>query len=143
MLSILKRDYNKLEFQRGLITIANSWATIEYKNKTGRSEAKITEIIEAHNLDRLANELNHITDFIICCGDKATAAVCALQYKEKLHQDCQILYVSHLGNQGLNKTIKESINGCRIKSSKNKKIQANNRILRLEVVAKKLIEQIK
>ena len=143
LLEILYTTYKMPEFKRGLITISNSWATIEHKKKTGRSQAKITEIYEKDNLDRLANELNQITDFIICCGDKAKAAVDKLQDQKILQQDCQILYVAHLGNQGLNNTIKKSIHGSTLIKTGDEETQAQNKLERLQVVAKDLIEQIK
>lgn len=154
VLNILRDTYGLNNFERGKITITNAWSQVEYENKTKRSQADNKEILEENNLNRLADEIKDITDFILCCGDKAKIAVLALQQQGKFNQNCGILEVPHLGNQGMNATIKEDINSNEIISYKKasdkpkeearslKKIRADNRISRLDVVAKEVYEQI-
>jgi hypothetical protein len=145
VLSNLRNIYGLNDFERGKITITNAWDKVEYKGKTPnkptRTEADDKEILGENNLNRLADEIKDITDFILCCGNKAKIAVLALQQQGKLNQNCGIIEVPHLGNQGTNKTIKEDVSGDRIISG-DKTRSSSNRILRLEVVAKKIYEQI-
>jgi hypothetical protein len=143
VLNILRNTYGLNDFERGKITITNAWSQVEYENKTKRRQADDKEILEENNLNQLAYEIKDITDFILCCGDKAKIAVLNLQQQGKLNQNCGIIEVPHLGNLGINNTIKEDVNGDRIISGNGDSPRSSsNRILRLEVVAKKIYEQI-
>lgn len=108
--------------------------------------------MDPRNLDRLAVEVEGITKLIICFGDKATAAIECLSTKGKIKSKVIIVNLVHLGNQGLNSSIKSAIDGTEIKcystaAEKPKdeqrsleKIRGDNRILRLEVVAQNILE---
>ncbi len=141
-------------FTRKEIHITNAWDKVEYPKKTSRSEASISEIMRIENLDRLSIELGIIKKFIICCGDNAIAAVLALKYAHKINTNTKIIFLGHLGNQALNLSIKNALDGTIIKSYSKakdkpdseqrslKEIRNNNRSLRLEVIAKKISNQI-
>ena len=87
----LIEDFHIDGFQRGNVTITNSWHKVEYTGKggTGRSEATLNDIFEQNNLDRLADELKDITDFIMCCGVNAKAVVEYLLSHKKLKNSCK------------------------------------------------------
>jgi len=83
---ILERLRNEKPFQnysssRYDFRIVNAWYQVEYKFKTGRSQAKDSEITKSENLDRLKSELENITDYIICFGKKAEIAIEAIYPK--------------------------------------------------------------
>lgn len=107
-------DYDDMEnlerddWTRENIWITNSWSCVEYKERTGRSEATISQILETENILRLANELGVIENVIVCCGDKAQRAVCCLYNRGKLHCTVKIVSLCHLGNQALNRWIQNS-----------------------------------
>ena len=89
-------------FRRGCVRITNAWDKVEYKKKTGRSQAADDEILTSHNLDRLRHELSGIEHAIICCGDKASLAVGALRERQEINRTVGVFSIPHLGNQGLN-----------------------------------------
>lgn len=156
VLSTLKNTYKLTDFERGRITIANSWGQVEFKGDggTGRTEADILEVIEKDNLDRLSEDIKETTDYIICCGVNSKVTVSVLQYAGKLIENCRVIYVCHLGNQAINMTITQSVDGNEIKPCKKlffkttwdertlKNISADNRYKRLAVVAKSIYDQI-
>lgn len=154
LLEILTRDYEYSGFTRSEICVTNAWDKVEYKKKTGKSEAKLHEILSNKNLDRLAKEVGVIEKLIICCGVNAKAAILSLSKDKKINSNAKIVFLDHLGNQSLNSSIKFALDGSKIKSYSNsvkkpagetrslKKIGNENRILRLQVVAKRLNEQI-
>lgn len=121
-------------FFRGEIWITNAWSTVEYENKTGRTEAKEEEILLLDNLERLYCELYRIERAIICCGDRAKAAVCELRRQNRIELSVGLFRIPHLGNQSLNSKF-------RIEST-DESTPSERRILRLEIVAKCLHEQI-
>jgi uracil-DNA glycosylase len=151
LLLILRRDYGLTEFQRGWITIANSWPIVEYEEKTGRSEATLPEVMAASNLDRLAEDIVDVTRYVICCGDNALASVSGLREANRLTENLKVIQVKHLGNRGLNH-IHEGVGGTDIISAKQRKrdgdtrsikdIQSDNRLLRLKRVAKDIVEDM-
>lgn|GEM_PF-923463 len=157
ILGILTNDYGHSGFTRDEICITNAWDQVEYSNgagNTGRSEATILEILNARNLDRLANEINKIEKIIICCGINAEAAILALLYADKICLSVKIITINHLANRSLNSSIKYALDGSEIKHyfyAKDKPadetrsletIQNDNRLLRLQVVAKKIHDLI-
>lgn len=154
LITILHDTYGKNEFTIDKITITNSWAQVEYPDKTGRSEAKISEVLEDSNLERLSSEICDIEKIIICCGVNANAAVSQIKNSGELKLGVQVVQLAHLGNQAINSKIRTSLDGNKIvsysKSSQKpagekrtlKKIKEDNRILRLKVVAKNLNDQM-
>lgn len=134
---------------RSQITITNAWAGIEYLDKTGRSEASDGEVMQAENIDRLARELRHITMLIVFCGEKAKLACHELRARKCLPLSVQVAFVSHLGSQGLNKTIESDVTGRPIVAAREqrlagrvdslKAIQRENTVLRLQVAVDGLL----
>lgn len=76
-------------------TITNSSDRIHYKNKTGDSEAPLSEILLPENLFRLETELSGMK-YIICMGEKAKKAVSAI------HIPVVMIKSEHLSNRHLN-----------------------------------------
>lgn len=136
------------ELSRTHTTITNAWDRIEYQQKTGRSEATDEEVTQAGNIDRLSDELRHVTMLIVFCGRKAELA--AHQLRSFLPQSVQMAFAPHLGSQGLNKTIKSDVTGQPIVEASEqqrngrpdslKHIQRENTCRRLEVVVERLLE---
>lgn len=154
LLDILSQQKEFSSLTRDEIVVTNSWDKIEYPDKTDRSEATISEILDPRNLDRLAAEVEGISKFILCFGDNAIATIQCLSYAGKVNANVKIVNFVHLGNQALNSSIKYAIDGteikCYSKASEKpkdekrslKKIESDNRILRLEVVAQNIVEQL-
>lgn len=109
----LLNERSNLEFTREAITITNAWDQVEYKSETGRSEAKVNEIVAPENLQRLVSELKDIEQLIICSGEKAYNAV--EKIKKLLKNDVVIVKIRHLGFQSLNQ-ISTDIKGNEILS---------------------------
>ena len=144
LLEMMTDKYGLPGFTRGEVWITNAWDKVEFKYKTstgdkaGRNEASLREIFQDDNLDRLEAELRCIEKLIVCCGDRAISAVNCLKRSGKLK--AHIARLIHLGNQALNKSIKEDVHGNPIEKGKNKSRQ--NRLARIEVVAKCLNDQL-
>jgi uracil-DNA glycosylase len=82
---ILEHFRNEKPFQnysssRYDFRIVNAWDTVEYKKKTKRTQATVSEIKDSKNLARLKSELENITDYIICFGKKAEIAIEAIYH---------------------------------------------------------------
>jgi hypothetical protein len=86
--------------KRAAYVLTNSWSQIEYLAKTGRSEATVSEILSADNLNRLERELADITTILIC-GQKAKHAVLELQAQGRLAK-AKIAIVMHLSPLAVN-----------------------------------------
>lgn len=114
LLNIIGPHLKLPHLSRDQITITNAWPEVEYVAKTKRSEASNPEIVQAKNLDRLAEELQHISVLIIFCGAKARLASTKLLEDKLLHCSAQIGFLPHLGNQGLNKIIQTDLSGTPI-----------------------------
>ncbi|MDD5125819.1 hypothetical protein [Methylovulum sp.] len=137
--SLLKRK----DLIRKNITITNAWPKVEYKAKTGRSEASDQEIKGSHNIKRVQRELNDISDFVIFCGEKAKTVSQFL----RLNKSPKFIYVEHLAIRGLS-SIKIDAYGNPIVAASGtgkikKAIQAENTKKRLNVVAINLLNQLK
>ena len=121
-------------FSRDEIWITNAWSEVEYKTKTGRSEAKEEEILHPDNLDRLYRDLSRIERAIICCGRRAGAAVRELRRRNRIEISVGLFCIPHLGNRSLNTSIRleatEGDTSCEMRTR------------RLEIVAERLHEQI-
>ncbi|MDA1987121.1 uracil-DNA glycosylase family protein [Bacillus anthracis] len=132
--------FSELDWQRGHITITNSWDQIEYngKNKRKRSEASEKEILMDANLNRLYEEIKHTRRFIICFGDNAIKAV------KKLESGLQakIIETHHLSLRKLNRSINKDIHGKEIIAGKTKIEQNANTHKRLQVICQKIKKQI-
>lgn len=136
-------------FIRDSVTITNAWSQIEYKSRTGRSEATDLDIQTDSNIERLSNELRHVTKMIVFCGGKAKLALNELVRRKLISHPTKIAFVEHLGARGL-LSIKRDIQGRAIVAAKEqrrlgrrdplKSIQAENTRLRLEVVVRCLLD---
>lgn len=105
LLSILNRkNGNIASFCREDITITNATTKVEFKAKTGRTEATEEEVKETNNIKRLYNEVKHTEKFIVCCGNNAKIAIDEV-YKNYSGCKATVIYLQHLGLQGLNRTI--------------------------------------
>ena len=133
------------KFMREKIRITNAWDKVEYKSSCrNRTEPTISEILCPSNLERLACELRDIQIAIICCGKKATLAICRLKIHGKLPNP-KIIILPHLGNQALNSMIPNKdcdsvppdihLGACRGTES------GIRRRLRLTLVAEQLLAQ--
>lgn len=131
------------------ITIANAWAGIEYQSATGRSEASDDEVKQTENINRLADELRHVTKLVVFCGEKAKLACRELRARKCLPSSVQVAFVSHLGSQGLNRAIESDVTGRPIVAAREQRlagradslqaIQRENTGLRLQVVLNSLV----
>jgi hypothetical protein len=136
---------------RSDVTIANAWKTVEYPAKTHRSEATDAEIRIPSNIERLAAEVQHVTELIVFCGDKAEIAAHELQKNYLPLGLPKFAYIKHLGTLGLN-LITIDVNGSPIISGKKqlpvgpysavRHIQSANTCRRLGVVAASLAARI-
>lgn len=147
LLDKLKIALKKNDLDRRNITITNAWSRVEYKQRTGRSEATTSEIVSDANIARLRTELVRVTELVVCCGDKARIAVDACD----LSKNVKVVFIKHLSTRGLN-SIKTDVNGEKIRSAKELRsqgdkrsiscIQSDNTSKRLDVVCKCIISQI-
>jgi hypothetical protein len=105
VIELLSTEYGRNEISRTKATIANSWSNVEFYSNggTGRSEAKIEEVMDVENLNRLADEIEGIEKYIFACGINAKATVMTLKYGQKLNQNVKVFGLRHLGNQSINK----------------------------------------
>ena len=84
----------------------------------------------------IRHEIKNTKKFIVCCGNNAKLGVDAVYLN---HSRCRatIIYLPHLGLQGLNCTIKHDIHGNKLV-----KKSPGNTYKRLEVISEKFIDQI-
>ena len=134
---------------RAHVTIANAWCRIEYKQKTQRSEASKEEVMLDTNIDRLADELQHVKMLIVFCGRNAQLTSQKLRLLNRLSESVQMASICHLGFQGLNKIKCDISSQSIVKASeqrrcgcqKSKKvIQQENTDRRLKVVVERLLQ---
>lgn len=147
LLSLLSIAIGRSDLTRENITITNAWPQVEYKAKTGRSEATTQEITAPENLQRIQHELEEITDFVIFCGEKAKIVS---QYLKLKHHP-KFAYIEHLGLRGLC-LIRRDVSGepivaADIQISAGTKtdkqaIQNENTVKRLAVLARSLVSQL-
>jgi hypothetical protein len=110
--------------------ITNAWKFIEYLKKTGRREAKISEIKQKENLLRIDNELQNM-EIVILFGKKAQSVL------KLIHFNGILISVPHLSFGGL-ASIKKDINN---NSLKNK--EKGNTKKRIEVIASTILQKFK
>ena len=147
LLGMLSTALGRADLTRINVTITNASRTVEYEEKTGRSQPTEAEVIAPDNLHRLERELRNVKEFVIFCGEMARAA----SERLRLVNAPTILYVEHLGARGL-LSIKNDIGGEAIVKASDqrdagrkeslKKIQTENTTKRLEVVARSLLAQL-
>lgn len=101
-------NLNADDWTRENIWITNAWPRIEYPARTGRRQARVSEVLCTENITRLAGELCNINNIIVCCGIRAQRAVGCLGNQGRLHCAVRIIPLCHLGNQALNGWIPNS-----------------------------------
>lgn len=79
--------------------VTNAWPQIEYPALTGRSVPTVAEVLQPHNLARLAAELASLR-WVVACGVQAHVAVQALREGGQLA--AQAAYARHLSQRALN-----------------------------------------
>jgi hypothetical protein len=144
LLSLLSKELNRTDLERSNVTITNAWPNVEYKEKTGRSEATLAEITAPENLKRLREELDQVTELVIFCGERARAAGRLLN----LRRNPRFVYIGHLGLKGLC-LIRTDVGGNPIvairdaASGKSKRdLQRQNTQRRLAVLARSIRVQL-
>lgn len=131
LLEILATRLNRPEITRNNVTITNAWPYVEFQNQTGRTEAKISEIKQQWNIDRLFHQLSGIKEVVIACGVRAQVVCRRLN-----GLDAKIIEIPHLGARGLNT----------IELKTNKQSKSDNNTKRLEILAERIavvIEKIR
>jgi hypothetical protein len=114
--------------------INNAWPRVEYREKTGRTEAAPSELLGDENLDRLRRELAGVR-LIICFGLKAAAVIDALAGRNLLRPGTAVLRGRHLGMQSINR-VKTGIDGRPIMKGEPGATQK-----RIAVIARGILEQ--
>lgn len=148
LLSLLARELSRDDLTRGNITITNAWSRVEYRSKTGRSEATLQEVEGTDNVKRLQQELEEVSDFIIFCGARAKAAARHLQLRHKP----RLVFIRHPGLRGLSLMATdlrgEPILAAELQVSRGSKearrsIQAENTRRRLAVLVHSILKQLR
>lgn len=138
LIEFLRSDTRLGDLSRSHITITNAWPTIEYKKRTGRSEARDSEILSSANMERLVSELSGITMLIVFCGKKAGIAGERLKATSGLPESAIVSTVAHLGTRGLNAIKLESP----LPSSADASIGMTSTNRRLQVIANQLLQSL-
>ncbi|MFJ7982185.1 uracil-DNA glycosylase family protein [Lysinibacillus xylanilyticus] len=125
---------NELSWNRRDVTITNAWNKVEYKGKTGRTEATKKEVLSDENLKRLYNEIKDTKEYIVAFGYLAEQVLEELNTKHQLN--VKVLSAPHLSLQRLNTSIVVP------EPQRNTNTSSENNQYRLEVVATKIIEQL-
>ena len=122
--STIFRDTDRYEYR-----ITNAWDKVEFKSRTGRTEATKKEISTEENISRMKRELNGM-DIVIFFGEKAQ------RIKNLIDFSGIILTTQHLSFQSLNQ-IKKDKNGIKLMNKEKKNTEK-----RLEVVAEEVLCQL-
>jgi len=138
LLTLLGQALNRSDLARVNVTITNAWPLVEYRGKTGRTEATVKEITAEGNTARLQQELAGITDFVIFCGARARSASGYL----RLEHHPRFVFVKHLGLRGLS-LIRRDVGGEPIVAAARRDLQGKNNLKRLEVVAHSIVSQLR
>ena len=131
-LLVYLQKQNNIIFQyrdRYSYRITNSWDKVEFKSRTGRTEATKKEINTKENIERVKKELDGI-DIVIFFGKNAQRIVDLLNFNG------MILRTRHLSFQSLNQ-IEQDINGSVLMKGETKNTEK-----RLEVVAEDILSQL-
>lgn len=122
-----------LGLTRDQVAIDNASVEVLYKAKDGRTEAKISEIRQPTNIDRLEQELLPDTKIIIAMGHRAFIAAQKLQER---HRELIVIKGRHPGFSSMNR-IKKDVNQRQIKAG-----AADSTYLRAEVIANMIRSQM-
>jgi len=147
LLALLSKALNRSDLTRSNITITNVWPDIEYKAKTGRSEPTAKEVKSPKNIERLQQELDDISEFVIFCGEKARTVSQDLRLKHKP----RFVYIQHPGLRGLSLIVTD-VQGERIVAANVRvsagsdlskaRIQSDNTQRRLAVLVRSILTQL-
>lgn len=85
--------------RRADYVVTNAWPQVEYPALTGRSVPTPAEVLQPHNLDRLAAELAGLR-WVVACGTQAHEAVRALRDSGRLAAEAA--YERHLSQRAIN-----------------------------------------
>jgi hypothetical protein len=85
--------------ERADYIVTNAWPQVEYPALTGRSVPTVAEVLQADNLQRLANELSGVR-WVVACGAQAHEAVRALRHRGALA--AEVAYARHLSQRAIN-----------------------------------------
>lgn len=123
---------------REKVTITNAWDKPEHICKTGRSEAKISEIKSTPNIKRLFLDVKHTEKYIICFGKRAETAIQEV-IKVHFHDKTppKLITTRHPGMQSLNR-ISTDLEGNAILKG-----QQDATKKRLKVIALEIYNQVK
>lgn len=97
LLELLAGALGRDDLHREEVTITNAWPKVEYRAKTGRTEASEREVCAPENVERLRRELDEVTELVIFCGRKARAVAPLLRLKHRP----SFVFISHPGLRGL------------------------------------------
>lgn len=130
------------------VTVTNAFTRVEYKARTGRSEASVAEVRQEENISRLNAELADISDLVIFCGDRAGVVA----ERVTLRAGARSVRITHLGMQGINQ-ITHDIDGAPILSVADSKIAGDKRSAkkigrantsrRIDVLVQRVLDQMK
>lgn len=124
------------EWGRGSAHILEATERVEYRKKTGRTEATPAEVRQPENLARLASQIPADADNIVALGKNAGIAVDALREAGMLPESARTATSRHIGFQGLNQ-IREDTEGRPLIPG-----EPGNTQKRVEVVVKEVRHQL-
>lgn len=111
--------------------ITNAWATVEHEAKTGRSEAKPSEIRNPLNIKRMREEIHDMTS-VIFFGKRAQGVI------KHLNLDgIKVIHSRHTSFQCLNRMKLRSKYDCK------KCVRLSNTQQRLEILLDEISKQLK
>lgn len=97
LLALLAEALGRDDLVRENVTITNAWPKVEYRERTGRSEASEREVCAPDNVERLRRELDEVSDLVIFCGRRARAVAPLLRLKHRP----RFVFIRHPGLRGL------------------------------------------
>lgn len=147
LLSLLGQALGRDDLNRENVTITNAWPRVEYRERTGRSEASEREVVSPDNVERLRRELYEVTDLVIFCGKRAAAVAPLLRLKHRP----SLVFIKHPGLRGLSlirtdaygkEIVAAHAAACRDGRHGKTELQAQNTRRRLAVLVGSICEQL-
>lgn len=149
LLQELEMRLGRNDLNRKNITITNAWPNVEFHERTRRSEASNSEVLELQNIERLNGQLGGISEIIIFCGDRANTV--RMSKDLRLRKGVKTVGINHLGMRSLNQ-ITVDVNSRKITSADNhiaigdkrpkSEIQKENTLRRVLVIAEQVLQQL-
>lgn len=106
LLALLGEALGRDDLTRENITITNAWPEVEYRERTGRTEASVREVLAPENVERLKRELDEVVELVIFCGGRAKALAPLLRLRHRP----RMVFIKHPGLRGLS-TIRSDADG--------------------------------